>query len=79
MVKATHRGKNKTVAIKYIADAFDDIRSIKIVYREIAILRHLSSMKDNIFTVKLLDVIIPEKKVDEKRPQGIFLIMSHVN
>ena len=60
MVKATQKNKNKTVAIKYIADAFENIHSVKRVYREIAILRRLSSMEDNIFTVKLLDVIITE-------------------
>jgi serine/threonine protein kinase len=79
VVKATQKSKNKTVAIKYIADAFENIHSVKRVYREIAILRRLSSMEDNIFTVKLLDVIIPEKDNKEENPEGIFLIMSHVN
>jgi mitogen-activated protein kinase 1/3 len=79
VVKATQKSKNKTVAIKYIADAFENIHSVKRVYREIAILRRLSSMEDNIFTVKLIDVIIPEQDNKEKNPDGIFLIMSHVN
>lgn len=79
VVKATHKAKNKTVAIKYIADAFDNIHSVKRVYREIAILRRLSTMEDNIFTVKLLDVIMPEESSKDEEPQGIFLVMSHVN
>jgi len=66
------------VAIKYIANAFDDIHNVKSVYREIAILRQLSAMDDNIFTVKLLDVIIPEAK-DDDDSLGVFLVMSHVN
>ena len=78
MVKATHKTKDLTVAIKYIADAFDDLYSVKRVYREIAILSQLSSMKENVFTVKLLDVIIPDKK-DNDHPIGIFIVMSHVN
>ena len=66
------------MAIKYIADAFDDIHNVKSVYREIAILRQLTAMDDNIFTVKLLDVIIPEAK-DDDDSLGVFLVMSHVN
>jgi len=66
------------VAIKYIANAFDDIHNVKSVYREIAILRQLTAMEDNIFTVKLLDVIIPEAK-DDDDSLGVFLVMSHVN
>ena len=66
------------MAIKYIANAFDDIHNVKSVYREIAILRQLSAMDDNIFTVKLLDVIIPDAK-DDDDSLGVFLVMSHVN
>ena len=62
VVKATMKSKNKTVAIKYIEDAFDSIHTAKRVYREIAILRRLSTMENNIFTCKLLDVIIPEEE-----------------
>lgn len=77
-MKATQKSTSKTVAIKYIEDAFDSIHSAKRVYREIAILRRLTGMEDNIFTAKLLDVIIPEVEGREQ-PPGIFLIMSHVN
>ena len=52
--------------------------SVKRVYREIAILRRLSSMEDNIFTVKLIDVIIPQETENEY-PLGIFLVMNYVN
>lgn len=66
------------MAIKYIEDAFDSIHSAKRVYREIAILRRLSAMEDNIFTVKIVDVVIPEVE-DREQPPGIFLVMNHVN
>ena len=66
------------MAIKYIEDAFEDMHSVKRVYREIAILRRLSQMDDNIFTIKLVDVIIPEENY-KRHPLGIFLVMSHVN
>ena len=38
-------------------------------------------MEDNIFTVKLVDVIIPRKADQDSKsnPEGIFLVMSHVN
>ena len=78
VVKATMKAKKKTVAIKYIEDAFDSIYTAKRVYREIAILRRLSSMENNIFTCKLIDVIIPETE-DRGQPCGIFLVMNHVN
>lgn len=69
---------NKTVAIKYISNAFEDIKNAKKVYREVAILRRLSSMENNIFTVKLLDIVLPWVK-GKPMPSGIFLIMSHVS
>lgn len=78
VVKAIMKSKKKTVAIKYIEDAFDSIHCTKRVYREIAILRRLSSMENNIFTCKLIDVIIPEQE-DRDQPCGIFLVMNHVN
>ena len=35
-------------------------------------------MENNIFTVKLLDVIIPEEN-ESQYPDGIFLVMDFVN
>jgi len=64
--------------VKYIEDAFDNIYYAKRVYREIALLRQLTQMENNIFTVKLLDVIIPEP-TESYAYKGIFLIMEHVN
>jgi len=78
VVKATQKSTSKTVAIKYIQDAFDNIHSCKRVFREIAILRRLTQMENNIFTVKLLDVIIPEEN-ESQYPDGIFLVMDYVN
>ena len=68
VVKAIHKQNSKTVAIKYIVDAFDDINSVKRVYREIAILRRLSQMEENIFTIKLEDVIVPGKDGEVGHP-----------
>jgi len=47
------------VAIKLIEHPFDNYYSALQLSREIKILRKLSEMKNNIFTPKLLDIIIP--------------------
>ena len=68
----------KVTPIKYIKNVFDDIKETKQVYREIAILRRLSSMDNNIFTIKLLDVVLPWVK-NKKLPSGIFIVTTLVN
>mgnify|MGYP001150325504 CR=1 FL=1 len=50
------------VAIKLIGDIENSSYSVRKVLREIIILRKLSEIEGNIFTVKLLDVIIPKCK-----------------
>ena len=67
VVKATVRKTGNIVAIKYIKNAFEDIKETKQVFREVAILRRLSSMDNNIFTIKLLDVVLPRLK-NKKMP-----------
>lgn len=44
--------------------------------REICILRNLTKMENNIFTVKLVDVIIPEVDPATGIPPAIFIVMS---
>lgn len=76
MVKAYPRDKNQPVAIKYIKNAFNQIEGCKRVLREVCILRNLTKMENNIFTVKLVDVIIPEADESTGIPPGIFIIMT---
>ena len=70
VVKAKSIKDDQAVAIKYIENAFESVHSAKRVYREVAILRHLTQMSNNDHTTKLLDVIVPER--------GVFLVMSYV-
>ena len=73
VVKAQHIQSKRIVAIKMIDDLFSSPYTFKKVIREIQILRQLSKMKRNIFTTKLLDMIIPKTKDFSK----IFLVMNY--
>jgi serine/threonine protein kinase len=46
----------------------------KKVLREVQILRMLSEMENNVFTTKLIDIIIPS----EKDSDTIFLVMDYM-
>lgn len=64
------------MAIKYVENAFNSLEGCKRVLREICILRNLTKMENNIFTVKLIDVIIPEIDPTTGIPPAIFIVMS---
>ena len=49
----------KTVAIKMIKKAFENAYESHKLIRELEILQQLSSRKSNVFTVKVLEVIVP--------------------
>lgn len=59
VIKAQHKQTGKMCAIKYIKDVFFNIYEAKKILREIHILRRLSAENSSLFTVKLLDVIVP--------------------
>ena len=59
VVKATHRKSGSVYAIKHIAGAFADQYSTKTILREITILKQFSQMKNNLFTPKLFQIIVP--------------------
>jgi serine/threonine protein kinase len=58
--KAKHLKTKKTVAIKMIKSVNRDLYTTRKVLRECLILRKLSSIKGNIFTTKLHQIILPE-------------------
>ena len=60
MVKAKHMVTNQVVSIKMIKDCFANIHRVRMLLRELMILRKLSEMEDNIFTTKLYDLILPQ-------------------
>ena len=61
-VKAKHRLSKDKVVIKMIKFDFYHREYIYQVTKELQILKHLSDIPDNIFTVKLQDILIPGVK-----------------
>jgi serine/threonine protein kinase len=79
VVKARHRVSNIQVAIKKIDCSFDDLLHMKYVLRELTILRQLSEMEGNEFTIKLYDVIIPEIAYEDvMKLKTLFFVMEYV-
>jgi len=75
VAKAVHTATKKTVAVKRILVPKNPPRShLRMLVREIEILRKLSEIKDNIFTPKLLDIMT----TTEKGQLVVFLVMEHV-
>ena len=77
----THPQTQEEFAIKYINDVFYNVYEAKKVCREIQLMRYLSKQEDNIFTVKLYDLIIPPLE-NEQDTSGmlfneIFLVQEH--
>ena len=58
-MKARNRLTNQIVAIKCVNDNFESPYACRKLLREIKIMRKLSKIENNIFTPRLLDVIIP--------------------
>ena len=59
VVKAQHRVNGQVVAIKRISNAFANIESAKQVFRDITILRYITKLQNNLFTPKLIQIIVP--------------------
>ena len=80
VVKAIHRQSKKVVAIKLMKNVFKNEYDSKRIVSEIQILRKLSTIKENIYTVKLLDVITSDFDTnDDDKIDFIFLVMEHVD
>ena len=73
MVRAKNRKTGEKVGIKLIANIQKSTYFARKVLREIAILRKLQS---NIFTIKILDVILPQNPKDAESFDDVFLVMS---
>lgn len=82
VIKAKNKSTGQIVAIKYIKDIFrsQSYEWCKVI-REIQILRHLTEMQNNIFTPKLIDIIIPQNvaTVDNEGFQDVFMVMECFN
>ena len=75
--KAIHKASMSEVAIKKISlPDTERISTYKSVIREITILRKLSKHNSNIFSVRLVDVIVPEEEMKANKIKSIFLVMD---
>ena len=61
VVKAIDRKSERLVAIKLINGLSASSYDARKVLREVKILRKLSEIQENVFTVNLLDIILPQK------------------
>jgi len=58
-VSAKNRQTGQKVAIKLIDNIKKSIYSLRKVFREICIMRKLTNMNKNIFTIKLVEIVLP--------------------
>lgn len=73
MVKARQKSNNKIVAIKLQKNAFHHQLLSKRFVSEVSIMRRLSKIPKNIFTVKLLNVLADDDL------KNVFLVMEYEN
>ena len=70
VVLAKNRETGDKVAIKLIGDVSKTTYGARKILREIVLLRKLSECPNNIFTVKLLDIVLPPNKDDDKADES---------
>ena len=70
VVKAIHKKTQQKVAIKLIDNIKKDSYRLRQTLRELIILRKLSEVDKNIFTTKLIDVIIPSDCLIPSKEEG---------
>ena len=58
-MKGHNRLTNDQVAIKHVYGFLEDPKKFKNVIREIEIMKQLSTMRNNIFTCRLIEVLVP--------------------
>ena len=75
VVQAKHVKTGKIVAIKHLNDIFKNEYDAKKNVREVQIMRQFTSMKNNSFTTKLFDVIVPK---DPTNLSYMFLVMDYM-
>ena len=73
VVKARQKSNNKIVAIKLQKNAFTLELLSKRFVSEVSIMRRLSEISKNIYTVRLLDILADEEL------DNVFLVMDYEN
>jgi mitogen-activated protein kinase 1/3 len=78
VVKAKHRETKEIYAIKCIKCDPTNLYFFRYVIREIQILRQLSQMESNVFTVKIHDIIVPESAGEElENLTHLFIVLDY--
>lgn len=81
VVKARHRTTREVVAIKMLKFNFNNIHLIRNVIRELAILRQLTMMDNNYFTITLKELVVPvdiETEAGLKKLNHLFIVTEFV-
>lgn len=78
--RARQRSNDKIVAIKLMKNIMRDSHEACKVVSEVHILRKLSTLKENVFTTKVFDIILPKDvgENDEKPIDFLFIVMEYV-
>ena len=66
VVKAKSKATGEIVSIKLIENCFKNIHRARLALREITILRKLSEMPGNIFTTKMIELVLPQGVIFEE-------------
>ena len=74
VMKCICRTTHQVVAIKMISNFIEPSYEFKKVMREIQIMKNFKAMKTNIFTTRLVEIIVP----DEENFDSIFIVMEYM-
>ena len=78
VASAIHVETGTEVAIKMMSNTFKDIYNAKKIISEIEILRKLSEIDGNCFTIQIYDIIFPEFDVESAdEVEYIFIVMEY--
>ena len=70
VVLGSSKATGVMVAVKYIPGIFDNDYDCVKATREIQIMRHFTGMANNIYTTKLLDLMLPEMEEGKDKAEG---------
>ena len=79
---ARNRKTKEICAIKMLQIKIEDLYSLRYVLREVQILKALTKMPGNIFTTKLMEIIVPQQYLqtnDFEDLEHIFLVMDYID
>ena len=79
VIKAKCKNTGKEVAIKLIENIFNEANHARHVLRELHLMHELTNIPGNIFTTKLLDIVLPiTENSGSNKFKDIFIVMDYV-